>query len=225
MARSNTPALLARKQPKQERSTQLVAAIMEAAIRVLRAEGAQRFTMARIAEKAGVSVGSLYQYFPNKESILFQLQREEWLATTTLLEKILASSATPPLRRLRQAVRAFFQSEWDEAELRVALEDAAPLYRAAPEAQVHRKNASRFVEAFVAELLPAASKKERAFAMDVVKTTMSAIGKQISEEGRTQADVEKFADAVADMLTGYFKPQIEVAQSPYCQGREVVRGE
>ena len=80
MARSRTPTILARKQPKQGRSTQLVAAILEAAIRVLQAEGAQRFTMARVAEKAGVSVGSLYQYFPNKESILFQLQREDWLA-------------------------------------------------------------------------------------------------------------------------------------------------
>ena len=53
MARPKTPNILARKQPKQERSTQLVDAILEAAIRVLRVEGAQRFTMARVAEKAG----------------------------------------------------------------------------------------------------------------------------------------------------------------------------
>jgi AcrR family transcriptional regulator len=209
MARPKTPSILARKQPKQERSTQLVAAILEAAIRILQVEGAQRFTMARVAEKAGVSVGSLYQYFPNKESILFQLQREEWLATTTLLEKILAPCGTPPLTRLRQAVRAFFLSEYDEAELRVALEDAAPLYRSAPEAQVHRKNASRFIETFMAELLPAASKKERVFAMDVLKTTMSSIGKQISEEGRTRAEVEKLAEVVGDMLAGYFSAQIQ----------------
>jgi AcrR family transcriptional regulator len=212
MARPKSPAILARKQPKQERSTQLVAAILEAVIRVLQTEGAPRFTMARVAEKAGVSVGSLYQYFPNKESILLQLQREEWLATTTLLEKILAPSATPPLTRLRQAIRAFFQSEWDETELRVALEDAAPLYRAAPEAQVHRKNANRFVESFVAELFPAASKKERVFAMDVLKTTMSAISKQISEEGRTRAEVETFTDVVGDMIASYFSAQIKAPQ-------------
>lgn len=212
MRRPKTPVILARKQPKQERSTQLVTAILEAAIRVLQVEGAQRFTMARVAEKAGVSVGSLYQYFPNKESVLFQLQRQEWQATTRLLEKILARSATPPLTRLRQAIRAFFQSEWDEAELRVALEDAAPLYRAVPEAQVHRKNASRFVESFVAELLPAATRKERVFAMDILKTTMSAIGKQISEEGRTRAEVENFTDVVGDMLANYFAAQIKAPQ-------------
>lgn len=52
-----------RKQPKQTRSTELVAAILQAAAQVLAKEGAHRFTTARVAEKAGVSIGSLYQYF------------------------------------------------------------------------------------------------------------------------------------------------------------------
>ena len=62
-----------RKRPKQARSTELVAAILEAAAQVLAKEGAPRFTTARVAERAGVSVGSLYQYFPNKAAILFRL--------------------------------------------------------------------------------------------------------------------------------------------------------
>ena len=78
-----------RKQPKQARSNELVAAILEAAVQVLAKEGAQRFTTARVAEKAGVSVGSLYQYFPNKAAILFRLQSDEWRQTTELLRGIL----------------------------------------------------------------------------------------------------------------------------------------
>ena len=78
-----------RKQPKQARSTDLVAAILEAAAQVLAKEGAQRFTTARVAEKAGVSVGSLYQYFPNKAAILFRLQSDEWRQTSDLLRGIL----------------------------------------------------------------------------------------------------------------------------------------
>lgn len=205
MTQPKTPNILARKQPKQERSNQLVAAVLEAAIRVLQAEGAHRFTMARVAEKAGVSVGSLYQYFPNKEAILFQLQRQEWQATTGMLEKILAQSKVPPLVRLRQVIHAFFQSECDEAQLRVALEDAAPLYRTAPEAQVHRKHARKFLEPFIAELLPAANKKERAFTIDVLTTTMSAVGKEISEHDRSRENVEAFANAISDMLCSFFK--------------------
>src|SRR5262249_23843887 len=89
--------LSSRKQPKQARSTELVAAILDAAVQVLAKEGAQRFTTARVAEKAGVSVGSLYQYFPNKAAILFRLQSDEWRQTSELLLGILEDVRTSPL--------------------------------------------------------------------------------------------------------------------------------
>src|SRR5450755_1125203 len=127
------PVISARKRPLQERSAQLVADILEAAVRVLAREGAPRFTTARVAEEAGVSVGSLYQYFPNKEAILFRLQTDEWRRTAALLAGILADVSRGPMQRLRDTVLAFFRSEWDEAALRLALADAAPAYRAAPE--------------------------------------------------------------------------------------------
>src|SRR6201991_3686430 len=129
------PEISPRKQPKQARSTELIAIILEAAAQVLAKEGAQRFTTARVAEKAGVSIGSLYQYFPNKAAILFRLQRDEWQQTTDMLRSILNDDEKTPLQRLRNLVHAFIQSECEEAEMRVALNDAAPLYRDAPEAQ------------------------------------------------------------------------------------------
>jgi AcrR family transcriptional regulator len=62
-----------RKQPSQERSRQTVAAILEAATHVFSSEGYGAATTARIAERAGVSVGSLYQFFSNKEELLLAL--------------------------------------------------------------------------------------------------------------------------------------------------------
>ena len=124
-----TPRISSRKAPKQARSTDLVAAILEAAVQVLAREGAARFTTARVAEKAGVSVGSLYQYFPNKAAILFRLQSDEWRQTVDMLRGILEDASQPPLKRLRALVHAFVRSECDEASMRVALNDAAPLYR------------------------------------------------------------------------------------------------
>lgn len=59
-----------RKSPKQARSRDLVNAIYEATVRILPKIGSYEITTKKIAEMAGVSIGSLYQYFPNKEALL-----------------------------------------------------------------------------------------------------------------------------------------------------------
>jgi AcrR family transcriptional regulator len=69
-------ALRPRKAPRQARSEATVEAIFEATIQVLLAEGMSRLTTARVAVRAGVSVGTMYQYFPHKQALLFAvLQR------------------------------------------------------------------------------------------------------------------------------------------------------
>jgi AcrR family transcriptional regulator len=194
-----------RKQPKQARSMELVAAILDAAIQVLAKEGAQRFTTARVAEKAGVSVGSLYQYFPNKAAILFRLQADEWQQTTEQLRAILRDVSRPPLERLRTLVHAFVKSECDEAAVRVALDDAAPLYRDAPEAKAAKASGEGTVRTFMRQVLPEASDATRALAGDLITTTLSAVGKQFSESQRTSAEIETYAGAMADMLCVYLQ--------------------
>ena len=205
MTHRRTARISSRKQPKQARSTGLVAAILDAAVQVLAKEGAQRFTTARVAERAGVSVGSLYQYFPNKAAILFRLQSDEWRQTTDLLRNILKDVQRPPLERLRTLVHAFIRSECDEADIRVALNDSAPLYRDAPEAQEVRVWGDRAFQAFMQEALPKASEATRALAGDLITTTLSAVGKNFSESLRTPAEIEAYADAMADMFCAYLK--------------------
>src|SRR6059058_2834641 len=148
MTDRRSPSVSSRKWPQQARSTELVAAILDAAIQVLAKEGAQRFTTARVAEKAGVSVGSLYQYFPNKAAILFRLQSDEWRQTSHQWAAILGDETKRPLERLRHLVHVFIRSECDEANIRVALDDAAPLYRDAPEAREARAEGDRAIEPF-----------------------------------------------------------------------------
>lgn len=194
-----------RKQPQQARSTELVRAILEAAVRVLEKEGAQRFTTARVAARAGVSVGSVYQYFPNKASILFRLQSDEWRQTTDMMRGILEDKAKPPLDRLRTLVHAFVKSECDEAAIRTALADAAPLYRDAPEAAAAKGEWDSVTDAFMREALPGRPKPVRDIVGDLITTTLSAVGKDFSETPRTPAEIRLYADAMADMFCAYLK--------------------
>jgi AcrR family transcriptional regulator len=205
MPRRPSARLSSRKQPKQARSTELVAAILDAAVQVLANQGVQRFTTARVAEKAGVSVGSLYQYFPNKAAILFRLQSDEWRQTSELMRGILEDTDEPPRERLRSLVHAFIRSECDEAAVRVALGDAEPLYRNAPEAKVARASGEDMFQRFMLEALPEASNATRELAGDLITTTMSEVGRRFSEARRTRAEIKVFADAMADMFCAYLR--------------------
>jgi len=199
------PSVSLRKQPQQARSNELVAAVLEAAVQVLEKEGAARFTMARVAEKAGVSVGSLYQYFPNKAAILFRLQSDEWRQTTELLRRTLTDASLPPLDRLRALVPAFLRTECEEAAMRAALHDAAPLYRDAPETHAAMAESDKILERFLREALPGVPVATRRIAGDLIGTTLGEVCCEFSEKSRTSAEIEAYASAMAEMFCAYLE--------------------
>lgn len=102
---------------------------MEAAARVLKKEGPTAFTTNRIAEVAGVGIGSLYQYFPNKFAILRDLQEREQSDTLAVIGQLLADTTLTPPLRLEKAVCFFIQSEIEESEMRNAMRDANLFFR------------------------------------------------------------------------------------------------
>lgn len=78
--RRSRTAFVPRKQPRQERSRFTVDAILEAAADILVRDGYDRLTTNRIADRAGVNVASLYQYFPGKDAIVAELRRRHGAA-------------------------------------------------------------------------------------------------------------------------------------------------
>jgi AcrR family transcriptional regulator len=209
MPTQRSPHVSLRKLPKQARSNELVEAILNAALQVLAKEGARRFTTTRVAERAGVSVGSLYQYFPNKAAILFRLQQDEWRRTSDMLRCILEDNGKPPLLRLRALVHAFIRSECEEADVRVALNDAAPLYRDAPETREARKATEQASLLFIREALPDTPPEALRRTHDLIVTTLSAVGKKFSESMLASVEIEARADALADMLCAYLQHEQE----------------
>jgi AcrR family transcriptional regulator len=101
------PALRPRKRPLQARSRVTVAALVEAAVRILLAEGHRRLTTRRVAEVAGVSVGSLYQYFPNREAILAEVIRHKVEDSLRALAEAAERAAGPPEEALAGVMAAF----------------------------------------------------------------------------------------------------------------------
>lgn len=104
------PRTLPRKKPRQQRSQETVDCILDATARVLCTTGYDRASTNRIALAAGVSVGSLYQYFPSKEALVAALVERHTTEMTTLLKAKLAEVASAPLD---VAVRTMIQSMFD----------------------------------------------------------------------------------------------------------------
>ena len=207
------PNVSARKVPRQARATALIAAVLDAAVQVLQSEGAARFTTARVAERAGVSVGSLYQYFPNKASILFRLQADEWRRTTDLMRGILEDTAAAA-DRVHRLVHAFLRSECEEALIRIALGDAAPLYRDAPEADEAREGGSGVIRAFIDETLPRVDPARRGLVAELFEDTLTQVGSSFSETERVPAEIDAYADAMTDMFNAYLATFTPVRAAP-----------
>jgi AcrR family transcriptional regulator len=96
-----------RKRPRQDRSEATVDAILEAAAREFASEGYEAATTNRIAEAAGTSVGSLYQYFPSKDAIAVELARRFRAGRLAFARTQLESVGDKPLATV---VRALFSS-------------------------------------------------------------------------------------------------------------------
>jgi len=157
-------AASARKKPQQERSIAMVEALLEAAARVFVQEGYAKATTNRIAAAAGVSVGSLYQYFPSKDAIAVELlhrYREGLVATVTAR----LSAVTPATfeRTVRSLLSELVRAETINPALhRVLIE------------QVLRTDARRAIAGFEERLEATLVEALRAAAVEVPDPAMTA---------------------------------------------------
>jgi AcrR family transcriptional regulator len=111
-----------RKKPVQQRSTATVTAILDATIQVLTAIGKERLTTTRVAQRAGVSVGTLYQYFPNKRALLQAALRRHLTTVTEAVELACELNRNEPLCKMVSAIAdAFFRTKMKEPRVSLAL--------------------------------------------------------------------------------------------------------
>jgi AcrR family transcriptional regulator len=119
--------LPARRQPKQQRARQTVDAVLDAVVRILKREGLEAVTTNRVAEVAGVSVGSVYQYFSDKRAIFTALHARHVEEMGRLIERTLISHASSSLEDLvRALVEAMIAAHSADPELHELLSTTVP---------------------------------------------------------------------------------------------------
>lgn len=120
-------ALTPRKSPRQERSRRTVARILDAAAHVFHEQGYSAATTNDIADEAGVSIGSLYQYFPNKDALLVALTQQHIESATAGLVDLLGQlPAGTGFESILREVVDFLVEQHDLNELHVLVAHQAP---------------------------------------------------------------------------------------------------
>ena len=201
-------ALRPRKRPRQERARRTVAAILEAAAQVFERQGYASGTTDAIAERAGVSIGSLYQYFPNKDAILVALAEHHVEEGLEWMESLLAeASFRPPdlAPLLRRFVEAMIALHRREPRLHRVLFEEAPLPPSLRRRLAQREEdlASR-----VADLLavhPDLEVPDAGLAGYLLVRTVEGLVHGFILHPPERIDVDEFAEEVVRLLHRYLR--------------------
>jgi len=111
-----------RKSPVQARSSASVDAILEATIQVLLQVGKERLTTTKVALRAGVSVGTLYQYFPNKSALLKAALKRHLDRVTDAIELVCRQQTGQSLEQMATALMtAFLEAKMKDGKASIAL--------------------------------------------------------------------------------------------------------
>ncbi|MBD3624411.1 MAG: TetR family transcriptional regulator [Rhodobacteraceae bacterium] len=114
--------LKARKTPSQARSRVTLDVIFEATIQVLLSQGMANLTTTSVAERAGVSVGTMYQYFPNKRSLVYSLNARFLTALAERVERTCSQMAGRPAAQAAEAlIDTYWEAKTEHTELTQAL--------------------------------------------------------------------------------------------------------
>jgi AcrR family transcriptional regulator len=200
MAR-RTIDLQPRRIPRQRRSRQMQEDILTAAARVLRRDGVLRFNTDRVAEAAGISIGSLYQYFPNKQSLVFALHSRTVDLAWVEVRAILDHRRWSAREKVQRIARFFFLAEsQDQAEMGAALAESEIFFAEQPAQIAIRGQVTRRFAGFLRAALPRASAGRVKFSTEILILVLESVGRAVASRRLSRREVERFADECAGML-------------------------
>jgi len=189
--------------PRQARAKATYSAILTAAAHILERGGARAFTTNRVAEKAGVSIGSLYQYFPNKESILVAVaeQAENEIRSSEVLQRDAARDQESPLRL---GIRDYINMLPDTPKLRATALETVLVARG-PQG-VAREVDQRFKRSGLSDRLS----DVESF---VLSRAIAGVVQSAVREGLAEIKSKPFEDALVDLARAFLRTRSEAQPS------------
>jgi AcrR family transcriptional regulator len=195
--------LTPRKTPKQFRSKDTVEAIRIATIQVLLAVGQEQLTTTLVSQRAGVSVGTLYQYYPNKQSLLAEVVRSHLERVLSEVEAAVQPLGSPSDEQLATVLTgAYLDAKFTDPDTSRAL------YRVADDLQVKEVvlNATVRLHALIASALRSVSTMDeavlatRAFAIGAL---LSGVTRAMFESDDWPADLDSLREELRLMVLAY----------------------
>ena len=191
-----------RKTPIQARSTVTVESISEATIQVLLSHGAERLTTTRVAERAGVSVGTLYQYYPNKQSLLFAVLENHLNRIAAKVEAACENARHQPLAEMiRQMVEAFCDAKMERADISVALYRISADVGGSTLAKRVTLRSQKAVQAML-DTAPDTKSLDK-FAVEIMLSAMAGTMRSLLEAGPSPATVRKAREHLVLLCQSY----------------------
>ena len=209
-----TIAFEPRKTPIQERSTVTVEAIFEATIQVLLSPGADRLTTTRVAQRAGVSVGTLYQYYPNKQSLLLAVVENHLNKVMASIEAACESACYRPLAvMIKQMVEAYVDAKMERPDV------SAALYRVSPNVggPALLKRVSQRLRKTIDAMFETASDIKSApdkLAIDIMLAAMAGAMRSLLEARPSPATVRKSREQLVLLCQSYVAAAIAKRVEP-----------
>ncbi len=198
--------LAPRRRPRQQRAQVTLEAILQAAASLIARDGYPSLTTNKVAERAGVSIGSLYQYFPNKEAILVALLEQHMSTVEPVIEESMRELADPEVpfaEAMRRLMVRLLDRHRDHPRLQRALTEEVPHPRHIR--ALHRKQ-DREYTARVAHLLrhrPDVRVRNVDAAAHVLVQAVSGLSRWLAHEPPDDVDRDACLEEVVRLLVGY----------------------
>jgi AcrR family transcriptional regulator len=195
-----------RKQPSQQRSRATTNTILDASAQVLIELGYSRATTNRIANRAGCSVGTLYQYFTNKDEIFVALIQREADSYLCELEKCLPASGMPRERAIRGFMEAGYANPSLIHTLRVVMRHL-PKEGSAVHSQYLRNGLHKLTMKLLERLGPFQEEPDLSLTADII----IGLSEGLTYLGRVQRTPKELADIMTNFVIQYLQVSTTVS--------------